>query len=115
MKELNKKELEDKIKENTESGRIHKEIFELIKENEEIINKHKPTVTKNSSGYYIWNVYNKEKETFDLSKLVVGSQGTLSMVTSAKLTGVAPKKHSRMLVIFLRSFKMFQFFNEPIT
>lgn len=104
IKPLNKQELEAKMLENTESGRIHKEIFDLINKNEEIINKNKPTVTKNSSGYYIWNVYDKEKEIFDLNKLVVGSQGTLGMVTSAKITGVAPKKHSRMLVIFLKSF-----------
>ncbi len=105
IKSLNKRELEEKMRENTESGRIHKEIFNLITKNEDVINKNKPTVTKNSSGYYIWNVYDEEKGIFDLNKLIVGSQGTLAMVTSAKITGVTPKKHSRMLVIFLKSFK----------
>ncbi len=104
LKALNLEELEKKMKENTESGRIHKEIFKLVEENKEIIQKYKPTVTKNSSGYYVWNVFDRENDIFDLSKIIVGSQGTLAMVTSAKITGVAPKKHSRMLVIFLKSF-----------
>lgn len=105
IKSLNKEELEQKINESSESGRIHKEIFNLIKENEELINKSKPTVTKNSSGYYLWNVYDKEKETFDLTKLITGSQGTLSLVTAAKFTGVKPKTHSRMIVMFLKEVK----------
>ncbi len=102
IKELNKQELEEKMKENTESGRIHREIFNLISNNEELIRNAKPTVSKNSSGYYIWNVYDKEKGTFDLNKMIVGSQGTLCMVTSAKLVGMAPKKYSKMVVVFLK-------------
>ncbi len=105
IKSLNKEELEQKINENTESGRIHREVFNLIKENEGLISKSKPTVSKNSSGYFLWNVYDKEKEVFDLNKLIVGSQGTLSLVTAAKLVGVKPKTHSRMIVMFLKEVK----------
>jgi FAD/FMN-containing dehydrogenase len=105
IKPLNKQELENKINENSESGRIHKEIFNLINENEELINNSKPTVSKNSSGYYLWNVYDKETGIFDLNKLIVGSQGTLALVTSATLTGVKPKNHSRMIVMFLKEVK----------
>lgn len=105
LKELNKEELENKIKENTESGRIHKEIFNLINSNYDFINSKKPNVSKNSSGYYLWNVYDKERETFDLSKLVVGSQGTLSFVTSSEITGIKPSKNKKMLVVFIKSLK----------
>ena len=96
-------DLELKLKENSEGGRIHREMFNLINDNYEVIMNAKPTVSKNSSGYYLWNVYNKENEVFDLSKLVVGSQGTLACVTSATLTGVRPKLHSRMLIMFVPS------------
>jgi FAD/FMN-containing dehydrogenase len=105
IKPLNKEELENKMNEATENGRIHKEIFNLIKENEDLINKSKPTVSKNSSGYYLWNVYNKETGIFDLNKLIVGSQGTLALITSATLTGVPPKNHSRMIIMFLKEVK----------
>ena len=78
-------------------------MFALISENYETIMQAKPTVSKNSSGYYLWNVYNKETGVFDLSKLIVGSQGTLACVTSATFTGVKPRTHSRMLIMFVPS------------
>lgn len=96
-------ELSVKMNENSEGGRIHKEMFNLIDSHYDVIMKAKPSVSKNSSGYYLWNVYDKETGIFDLSKLVVGSQGTLAAVTSATLTGVIPKTHSRMIVMFVPS------------
>ncbi len=96
-------ELTHKLQEQSEGGRIHKEMFDLITANYETIMKAKPTVSKNSSGYYLWNVYNKDTGVFDLSKLVVGSQGTLAVVSSATFTGVIPKTHSRMLIMFVPS------------
>lgn len=96
-------DLTNKLSEDSEGGRIHKEMFALINDNHETIMKAKPTVSKNSSGYYLWNVYDKETNIFDLSKLVVGSQGTLAAVTSVTFTGVTPKTHSRMIVMFVPS------------
>lgn len=92
-----------KIGEQTESGRIHREMLELLKQNHALIMKARPSVSKNSSGYYLWNAYNKETDTLDLSKLVVGSQGTLALVTSATLSGVKQEKHSRMVIMFIPS------------
>ena len=100
---LREEKLAAKLEEQTESGRIHREVLALVKENYDLLQKAKPTVTKNSSGYYLWNVYDKATETLDLSKLVVGSQGTLACVSSATLTGVKPQTHSRMLVMFVPS------------
>ena len=92
-----------KLAEDSEGGRIHREMYALINDNYDTIMKAKPTVSKNSSGYYLWNVYDKETGTFDLSKLVVGSQGTLACVSSATFTGVTPKNHARMIVMFVPS------------
>lgn len=92
-----------KLTENSEGGRIHKEMYDLITQNYDTIMGAKPTVSKNSSGYYLWNVYDKQNETFDLSKLVVGSQGTLAAVSAVTFTGVKPKNHSRMIVMFVPS------------
>ncbi len=98
---LTRQNLEVKMKEQSESGRIHRELFALIDNNYEIIKQAKPSVSKNSSGYYLWNVYDKEKDIFDITKVVVGSQGTLTCISSATVTGVQVKEHSRMLVMFL--------------
>ncbi len=105
LKALSYQDLEVKMKEQTESGRIHRDIYSLISDNYEDIMSAKPTVSKNSSGYYLWNIYNRETGVFDLTKLIVGSQGTLAAVTSATIIGVKPKKHSRMLVMFVKSTK----------
>jgi len=93
--------LEEKKKLETLEGEIYRKMHDLISNNYDLIQNAKPHVTKNSAGYYLWNVYDKEKGTFDLSKVVVGSQGTLGIMTKATITGVAPKRFSRMLVAFL--------------
>jgi len=96
-------ELKQKCNEASEGGRIHKAMYDLVTQNYDTIMAAKPTVSKNSSGYYLWNIYNKETDTLDLSKLVVGSQGTLAAVSSITFSGVKPKEHSRMLVMFVPS------------
>jgi FAD/FMN-containing dehydrogenase len=100
---LREDKLAEKMEEQSESGRIHREMLALVKENYDIIQRAKPTVSKNSSGYYLWNIYDKETGTLDLTKIVVGSQGTLACVAAATLAGVKPKKHMRMLVMFIPS------------
>lgn len=82
-------------------GTIYREISKLLKENAEEIEAARPTVTKNSAGYALWNVIDEGKQTFDLTQLICGSQGTLAMVTQAKIGLVKTKKHRAMLIIFL--------------
>lgn len=105
FKSLNKEELEKKTKLETFEGKVYKNIYELINNNEDLIKNAKPNVSKNSAGYFLWDVWDKEKEKFNLAKLIVGSQGTLGIITEATIGLVKPKKHSRMLVIFMRDMK----------
>lgn len=83
-------------------GDLHRKILQLVKDNEKIIEQNKPTVTKNSSGYYLWKVYDKERHSMNLSKLICGSQGTLGAMTEIKLKLVPTTPHSRMAVVFLK-------------
>ena len=91
-----------KALEPTVEGEIYQKLFSLIDTNYDALQAAKPRVSKNSAGYYLWNVADKNKQTFDISKLIVGSQGTFGIITEIKLGLVKPKSHSRMLVIFLR-------------
>lgn len=100
IKPLTKKELDKKAREKTFEGKLYRDIFKLIKDNEDAIKKAKPSVSKNSAGYYLWNVW--DGETFDLPKLIVGSQGTLGLVTEITFRLIKKHAHSRLLVIFLR-------------
>ncbi len=83
-------------------GQIYRDMYALIETNYDVIQKAKPNVSKNSAGYYLWNILNKEQGTFDLTKLIVGSQGTLGLVTKIKLKLIKPKPVSKLLVMFMK-------------
>ncbi len=101
IESLSEKKLKEKMKEKTLLGDIYKQLFELISKNDDELQKAKPKVSKNSAGYYLWNVWDKEKGVFNLNKLIVGAQGTLGLVTEAELELVPVHKHREMEVIFL--------------
>lgn len=102
VKPLTKKELYAKIAQGDFEGDIYKNIFQLINNNKDEIKKAKPNVSKNSAGYYLWNVWDEENEIFDLGKLLVGSQGTLGIVTRITLYLVDVKKASKLVVVFMK-------------
>jgi FAD/FMN-containing dehydrogenase len=95
--------LATKLKEESFEGELYRKLHQLIEANYDDIMKAKPDVSKNSAGYYLWNVWNKTTGVFDLTKLIVGSQGTLGLLTEAKLGLVKLKKHSRLAVVFLKT------------
>lgn len=99
-KPLNKEELERKISQGDYEGNIYKNLWNLIQENEKAIKYAKPDVSKNSAGYYLWNVW--DGNTFDINKLLTGSQGTLCIITEIKFKLVPVKKKSKLFVIFMR-------------
>jgi len=101
FKALNEKELEKKLNQKDFEGEIYKKIYELITHNYELLMKAKPQVSKNSAGYFLWNVYDREKKIFDLTHLWVGAQGTLGMFLEGDLELVPVHKHRDMLIIFL--------------
>jgi FAD/FMN-containing dehydrogenase len=98
---LSMDELAAKEKEDSLEGQIYRDLHKLIDDNKEEIEKARPSVTKNSAGYDLWDVIDEKKGTFDINQVVVGSQGTLALVTRAKLEVVKPKPHRAMLVIFM--------------
>ncbi len=101
FKPLTMAELEAKKTQQDFEGQVYRDMHALIESNYDAIMAAKPDVSKNSAGYYLWNVLDKEAGTFDLTKLFVGAQGTLGIMTQAKLGLVQPKKYSKLLVIFL--------------
>ncbi|OGL30878.1 hypothetical protein A3F37_00355 [Candidatus Saccharibacteria bacterium RIFCSPHIGHO2_12_FULL_41_12] len=102
VKALNKQELDKKIAQNDYEGNIYKNVYNLVENNYDAIKKAKPNVSKNSMGYNLWNVWDRETEVFDLTQLIVGSEGTLGFVTDISFKLVKAPKHSGTLVMFLR-------------
>lgn len=101
---INKNELEKKIKQDDFEGHLYKKIYTIAEENFDLVKNAKPKVSKNSTGYNIWDVW--DRQYFDLTKLFVGSQGTLGLITRAKVKLITKKKHSGLLVIYLNNIKI---------
>ncbi|MAZ56484.1 FAD-binding oxidoreductase [bacterium] len=102
FRKLSRTELEAKKAQEDYEGEIYRRVDELIHKHYDAIVAAKPRVTKNSAGYGIWNVWDKNADTFDLTQLFVGSQGTLGLISEVTFDLVKPKPASRMLVMFLR-------------
>jgi FAD/FMN-containing dehydrogenase len=99
VKPLSRSELDKKMAQGDFEGNIYKNIFSLISENQGEIERAKPAVHKNSAGYYIWNVM--KDNVFDLNKVLVGSQGTLGIMTEVTLKIIPENKNSKLVVIFM--------------
>jgi len=99
FEKIDKNELGKKLKQVDFEGEIYRQVHVICEENYDLIKNSKPKVSKNSTGYNIWDVW--DREYFDLTKLFVGAQGTLGLNIEAELSLVEAKKHSGLLVIYL--------------
>jgi len=97
---LNKLELEKKLKLQNSEGELYRKVIELVSEHYELIKKAKPKVSKNSSGYLLWNLW--DNNTFNLAQLICGSQGTLCIVTKITFNLVPVRTSNALVVLELR-------------
>lgn len=112
---LTKSQLQQKVRLKTHEGEVYTKMYKLIKENYEEIMRCKPSVSKNSAGYNLWDVWEEEKGTFDLTRLWVGAQGTLGLLLEADIQLVPVHKHREMMVVFLHDLShLGQIINEVL-
>lgn len=100
VKPLSREELSRKILQNDFEGDVYKKVYDLINQNKEEINHAKPKVSKNSAGYSLWNVI--RGDSFDLNRLLVGSQGTLGITTEITFKLIPENKYSKLVAIFMK-------------
>ncbi len=103
LKPLQTAELQAKIKQTDFEGQIYKQMFDLLDKNYEQVKAAKPNVSKNSTGYNLWDVWDRQSGVFDLTKLFVGSQGTLGLVSDIRLRLIHEPLHSGVLVLFMKN------------
>jgi FAD/FMN-containing dehydrogenase len=102
VKPLTKPELDKKMAQNDYEGEIYQKMYHLIEAHYDEIKAAQPKVSKDSTAYHLWNVWDRNKGIFDLNQIIVGSQGTLGMITDIRFRLVPAKKYSGTLVVFLR-------------
>jgi FAD/FMN-containing dehydrogenase len=103
VKPLTKAELDVKMNQQDFEGGLYRQLFILLDGNYDKIKAAKPRVSKNSAGYYLWDVWNRETGTFDLTQLICGAQGTLGLVSDINFKLVPARAHSGLLVMFLKN------------
>lgn len=97
---ISKRELGKKMGLGSMEGEIYRSLDALIEENKELIDLTNRDITKNSSGYNLRDVKKKDGS-FDLTPLIVGSQGTLAIVTEAI---VETEAHSPATTLIVANF-----------
>lgn len=94
---LTKRELNHKKGLSTFEGEIYRQLDGLLSDNQPLIHTMQKNVSKNSAGYNLADVKNADGS-FDLTPLLVGSQGTLGLVTEVDLS-IMPNNMNRSLVV----------------
>lgn len=95
-KRLSKRELGKKLGLNSLEGEIYRMLDNLIEDNKELIANTKLATTKNSAGYNLVDVKKKDGS-FDLTPLIIGSQGTLAIVTEAIVETESFNPHTSLI------------------
>lgn len=106
---LTYKELQQLFTENHLYAEVSQKIYTLVKENWDLIQEKRPQTAKNSAGYLIWDVisapsieaFEKGEGYFDLTKLIVGAQGTTGIITEITYKLVPHEDKEEMLVMFV--------------
>lgn len=101
---LGKRELNKKMGLTTFEGEIYRQLDALITDNWELIQKIGFNVSKNTAGYNLADVKRKDG-TFDLTPLIVGSQGTLGVVTQATFATEPFNPNTTLIAAYFDSIK----------
>ncbi len=104
---LNKRELNRKMGLATFEGEIYRALDTLIEENHDIVKALPLSVSKNSAGYDLASVKNKDGS-FDLTPLIVGSQGTLGIVSEINFATEAHIPSSTLVMAQLHDLEQVQ-------
>lgn len=87
---------------NTFEGEVYRHVDSVLLDNADLIANHMPNLPSNASGYALSKVKGKDGS-FDLSQLIIGSGGTLGIVTEATLQTSAYNPRTSLVVGYFES------------
>ena len=102
-------ELQELLKQDHFYAKVCSEIYDLLKQKWDLIQSKRPQTSKNAAGYLIWDVistdsiesFERGEGFFDLTKLVVGAQGTTGIISEITYKLVPYEDKTQMLVMFV--------------
>lgn len=96
---IGKRDVSKKLGLATFEGEIYRSLDALLEENRELIANSILKVSKNSAGYALADIKRKDGS-MDLTPLLVGSQGTLGIVTEASLETAPHNPNTTLIAAF---------------
>ncbi|MCA9353028.1 FAD-binding oxidoreductase, partial [Patescibacteria group bacterium] len=109
LKPLSYSELQTLMQENHLLAHIVSNVYTLIKQHWHLIQEKRPKTSKNASGYLVWDVISSDSiasfesgnGVFDLTKLIVGAQGTTGIISEITYKLVPHEQKEEMIVMFV--------------
>ena len=85
-------------------GEIYRLIDKLVSEKAELIDNIFPKLTRFMTGYNLAKVYDESRKYFDINRILAGSEGTLGVITEAKLKLTKIPKATQLFAIHYQNF-----------
>lgn len=96
---LNRRELNKKLGLNSMEGEIYRQLDSLLDENRDLVKTSILPVSKNSAGYALADIKRKDGS-FDITPLIVGSQGTLGLISEITLETEPHTPSTTLIMLF---------------
>lgn len=96
---VNKEQLNQLKSESNPLGKIYQQVEQIVTTKQELIEQQFPKMPRFLTGYNLAKVYDCDREFFDLNRILAGSEGTLAVVTEAKLKLNPIPRFQELLVI----------------
>lgn len=85
-------------------GRIYRTVFERCRDQRALILDKFPKLNRFLTGYDLRHVFSDDMQTFDLTRILTGAEGTLAFITEAKLDITRLPKVRRLVNVKFDSF-----------
>ncbi|MDJ0678258.1 MAG: FAD-binding and (Fe-S)-binding domain-containing protein [Xenococcaceae cyanobacterium MO_167.B52] len=85
-------------------GNIYRQVDQIVSSKQELIEQTFPKMPRFMTGYNLAKVYTVDRATFDLNRIIAGSEGTLAIITEAKLKLTKIPNYKKLVAIHYSCF-----------
>ncbi len=86
-------------------GNIYRQVDQIVSSKQELIEQTFPKMPRFMTGYNLAKVYTVDRATFDLNRIIAGSEGTLAIITEAKLKLTKIPNYKKLVAIHYSCFE----------